>query len=76
MTKKAYDAVQAALRKQRGMPEPLHIWYLWDGYAGKYRVGRSDWPGDTFDMLTREEFEERKAAAALLSIPVKEVEED
>lgn len=30
----------------------MHFYFVRDDYHEGYRVGRTDWPGDAFEMLT------------------------
>lgn len=54
----------------------MHIWFLFDEYAAKYRVGRSDWPGDVFEMLQPEEFAKIEWTCEKLGIKLVDVSGD
>ena len=54
----------------------MHIWYLFDEYAAKYRVGRSDRPNDSFEMLPTEEFAKVQWVCEKMSIRMIDVSDD
>lgn len=56
--------------------EVFHFWFVKDDYNQKFRVGRSGWPNDTFEMLPTEEFEQLKIWAARFGIQVKDLDQE
>lgn len=54
----------------------FYFWFVRDDYAQKFRVGRSDGPGDMWDMMTTEELEQLKIMCARLSIEVRDITDE
>ncbi len=46
------------MKKMRRMP--IKIKARWDDYSNRYRVWRTDWYGDYFEIMTKEDFETMK----------------
>lgn len=51
----------------RDMPK---LYFVRDDYNGDYRVGRTDWPGDTFNIVSRAEFETFRKVYEALNMPL------
>lgn len=54
----------------------MEFWYLKDDMAERFRVGRTDWPGDRFEMLTENELISLKATCKQFAITIKEIKND
>lgn len=46
------------------------LYYVADLQMGRYRVGRTDWPGDVFEFVTETQFEAFKNVYERLSMPL------
>lgn len=46
------------------------LYYVEDFGMDRYRVGRTDWPGDTFELIPRAEFDAFRKIYASLSMPL------
>lgn len=56
----------ARLNKQTILDSMPRVYFVEDEYNGGYRVGRTDWPGDAFNIVPKAEFETfRKVYEAL-----------
>ena len=47
----------ARLNKETILEQMPKIYYVEDAYNGGYRVGRTDWPGDVFNLVPKADFE-------------------
>lgn len=46
------------------------IYYVEDFSADRYRVGRTDWPGDRFELISRKRFDIFKSVYQRLNMPL------
>ena len=46
------------------------LYYVKDFGMDRYRVGRTDWPGDTFELIPRAEFDAFRKIYERLSMPL------
>lgn len=63
---------------QRGKPAPIPFTLEWRGSGDgrTYRVWRSNWFGDQFEILNSEEFDTLSALAKRFNIPFTEAGDD
>ncbi len=55
-------------------PNSFHMWYVKD--AERYRVGRSDWSNDTFNIYTRDPFDIISDVCEMMSIPLIDITDE
>jgi hypothetical protein len=51
----------------RDMPK---VYFVEDSYNGGYRVGRTDWPGDVFNIVPKDQFDTFLKIYKALNMPV------
>jgi hypothetical protein len=52
------------------------VYFVEDAYNGGYRVGRTDWPGDAFNIVPKAEFEAFRKVYEGLSMPLEDKTHD
>lgn len=57
----------------RMMPK---LYFVADLSMDRYRVGRTDWPGDAFQLIPKDEFETFKKVYEQLSMPLFDLTDD
>jgi hypothetical protein len=58
---------------KRDMPK---LWFVEDSANGGYRVGRTDWAGDAFEIISKAEFDSFLNIYKRLSMPVFDLTND
>lgn len=58
------------LNKQTILNEMPKVYFVKDEYNEGYRVGRTDWPGDAFNIVPEAEFEVFRKVYERLSMPL------
>jgi hypothetical protein len=60
----------ARLNKQTILDKMPKVFFVKDEYNNGYRVGRTDWPGDFFNVVPAAEFETFRKVYEALSMPL------
>lgn len=56
--------------KTKSKPESLRLWWIAD--RDLFRIWRSDWHGDQFEVVDTDEFDATQRVAKMFSIPMQE----
>jgi hypothetical protein len=57
----------------RDMPK---VYFVKDEHAHRYRVGRTDWPGDVFNLVEWKDFETFRKVYESLNMPLVDLTDD
>jgi hypothetical protein len=60
----------ARLNKQTVLDNMPKVYFVEDSYNGGYRVGRTDWAPDAFNIVPKAEFETFRKVYERLSMPL------
>ena len=52
------EALAKRLNKETILEKMPKIYFVEDSYNGGYRVGRTDWAGDVFEIVSKDKFDE------------------
>jgi hypothetical protein len=63
-------ALAERLNRETILEHMPKIYYVEDFSAGRYRVGRTDWPGDQFDLVPIAEFKIFRKVYEGLNMPL------
>lgn len=58
------------LNRQTILDRMPKLYFVEDFGMGRYRVGRTDWPGDTFNLIPRKEFDAFRKIYEGLNMPL------
>lgn len=66
------------LNKQTILDNMPKVYFVEDAYNGGYRVGRTDWPGDVFNIVPKADFETFRKVYEGVDMPLiaADIEED
>lgn len=76
MRSKRGRELAARINKQTVLDNMPKLYYVEDLYNGGYRVGRTDWPGDAFNIVTKFEFDIFLRIYNGLSMPIEDKTND
>lgn len=60
----------ARLNRQTVLDQMPKIYFVSDPSYSRYRVGRTDWPGDVFNLVSEEDFQVFKKVYQALLMPL------
>lgn len=66
----------ARLNKETILEYMPKLYFVEDFGMGRYRVGRTDWPGDVFELVPRKEFDVFRKIYQSLNMPLLVVNDD
>lgn len=58
------------LNKETILEQMPKVYFVEDLSMGRYRVGRTDWPGDAFNLVPAKDFEVFKSVYEALNMPL------
>jgi hypothetical protein len=58
------------LNKHTILDQMPKLYFVEDAYNGGYRVGRTDWPGDVFNLVPKAEFDTFRKVYEGLNMPL------
>jgi len=64
------------INKQTVLDRMPKLYYVSDLSMGRYRVGRTDWPGDVFELISAPEFESFLCIYQKLNMPIHDLSDD
>jgi hypothetical protein len=73
---KAGKALAERLNKETVLKNMPKLYFVEDLGMGRYRVGRTDWPGDAFQLIPKDEFEIFRKVYEQLSMPLYDLTHD
>ncbi len=64
------------INKQTVLDRMPKLYYVEDSHRGGYRIGRTDWPGDTFMIVAKEHFDIFLTIYKQMSMPIFDLTND
>jgi hypothetical protein len=74
-TKRGRELAQR-LNQQTILDNMPKVYFVEDRYNGGYRVGRTDWPGDMFNIVPKAEFEAFRKVYEGINMPLIDCTDD
>lgn len=68
--KKRGEAIAQRLNRETVLEHMPKVYFVEDLGVGRYRVGRTDWPGDCFNLVPRAEFDIFRRVYEELNMPL------
>lgn len=69
-SKLAKQLKEAAEKRKQILKDMPKLYFVEDFGMGRYRVGRTDWSGDTFNLVSRKEFDIFRKIYEELNMPL------
>lgn len=66
----------ARINKQTVLDNMPKLYFVADLGMGRYRVGRTDWSGDTFNLVPKKEFETFRKVYEAMNMPLIDLTND